>query len=725
MLGRQKSIPFSSDSGAQRDFRARILIVKISLLLFFLLIVWRLVQIQIIEAPKYQEIARRQYEARIPLPAEKGNIYDRNGNVLVSNSQFISFAADPKIVGRNAVPIAEQFARVFGKPRKHYLEKLKAEKRFVWLERRVAPDIGRRFEGKGFPGMVVLREPKRLYHYDEVAGQLLGFTDIDNKGLSGIELQFDQKMRGTDGYVVLQKDGLGNRKPSVNYPRVEPTTGPSLYLTIDLLYQSIAEEELEAAVKSNDASSGLVVAMNPRTGEILALAQYPGVNPNEVGRYPVENQRLRVVTDMFEPGSIFKLVTAAAALEADLVRSEQKFFAERGSYEVPLRNGRVRIIRDVRKYEWLTFQEAIELSSNIVMAKVSDLIGPERLYRKAKEFGYGARTGIDLPGEIPGELKKPNTWSATTLNTMAYGYEVGATPIQMLTAIAAIANGGTLLKPLILKKVVSSSGNTLEETKPQIVRRVLPEAVAQTLTCFLEGAVEHGTGKLAKIEGVRVAGKTGTSRKYVDGRYEIGSYTASFVGFFPAEDPQVVCLVMIDNPRGKSYYGSHVAAPVFRAIAQRIISTSIHIPHITARTVIAQMDASVSPHVPNVCNMKLEAARELLSKRGIRSKQVGEGEIVVRQSVEPGTRIERGEVVSLFVTRGAEASAEAVVEIPDLRGMSVRRAMNRLAIEELFAAVNGSGVVVSQSPLPGEKVKRGSKVYIYCEPKRSPAVAMN
>jgi cell division protein FtsI/penicillin-binding protein 2 len=704
----------------ERGLRTRVLILKIALLVLFVLIAWRLTQIQIVEASKYQAIARRQYEAQLTLPAAKGNIYDRNGNVLVSNSMFVSFAADPKIVDQGAGRAAEEFSRVFGKTKKYYLEKLRSDnKRFVWLERLVPPDIAKRVRDDGLEGVVELQEPKRLYHYDEVAGQLLGFTNIDNKGLSGVELQFDRQLCGKNGYVVLQRDGTGKRKPSVDYPRVEPTAGANLFLTIDLMYQSIAEEELNRGVKNAGADGGLVAVMNPKTGEIIVLAQYPGLNPNNgMSRCDVKDQKLRVVTDLFEPGSVFKIVTASAALEASLVKPDQMFFAENGEYKVPLRNGKVRVIKDTHKYGWISFQQGVEFSSNIVLAKVSDIIGRERLYRKAKEFGFGSETGIEVAGEIRGDLKKPSTWSATTLNTMAYGYEVGVTPLQLLVAYGAVANGGVLLKPYIMEKIVDPNDKIIEENKTQVVRRVLSDHVVQTLTQFLEGVVERGTGTQAKLDGVRIAGKTGTSRKNAAGRYQAGSYTASFIGFFPVEDPQIVCLVMVDNPRNGSYYGGQVSAPIFRSIAQRIISTGLRIPQADHGTVVAQAETSSFHSLPDVRMMKLDAARSYLSKRSYRTEIVGDGEVVMRQSPEPGSKLENGSVVTLFLTSRDKPHKDGYVELPDLRGLTIRRAVNRLAIQRVIATVNGSGIVVSQSPDPGEKVKIGARVRLTCEPKK-------
>ncbi len=399
----------------------RLLIVKLTLLLAFGGIAFRLVDIQIIESSHYREIARQQYEEKVLLPAARGCIYDRNGNVLVSNTMCVSFAADPKVIGDKAPSVAHEFSRVFGKPVKVYLEKLRSEKRIVWLERQVIPELARQVHAEIMAGVFDLSEPRRLYHYEDIAGHLIGFTDIDNTCLSGIEFQWEKYLRGKDGYMIMQRDGLGRAHPAVDYLRVDPINGNHVYLSIDLVYQSVAEDKLKKGVGLNKADGGLVVMMNPKTGEVLAMAQYPGVDPNVPAEREPQNSKLRAVTDMFEPGSVFKVVTAAAALEHDLVRPGQRFSAENGQYEIQLPRSEIRFIKDTHGYDVLTFQEAMELSSNIVMAKVSDIIGSEQLYQTAREFGFGIETEIESPGEARGELKRPTEWSGTWLNPLAYG----------------------------------------------------------------------------------------------------------------------------------------------------------------------------------------------------------------------------------------------------------------------------------------------------------------
>lgn len=709
----------SPDNKVASGFRTRFLLLKFFFALFFVVIGFRLVTIQVLDAGRYRDLARKQYEQRFVLPALRGNVEDRNGNVIASNTMYVSFAADPKIVGDDARRVATAFASVFGRPSATYLGRLGGpngsdRKRFVWMERSVRPEVARRIEQAHLPGIVMMNEPKRLYHYDHVAGTLLGFTNIDHQGISGLEMMLDADLRGTNGSVTLQRDGLGRTRPSADYPRIEPVNGCDATLTIDIEYQAVAEEELRRGLEANSADAGLAVLMDPRTGEILALAVVPGINPNSPGSFDPGLSRNRVVTDIFEPGSVFKVVTAGAAYEHGLVRPEDRYFAERGSMKVTI-GKYVRTIKDTHEYEWLTFREAMEVSSNIVMAKVGKAVGSARLYRMARDFGFGVPTGVDIPGEVRGALKRPSSWSGTTLQTMSYGYEVGVTPLQTLAAYGAVANGGILVRPYVVRSVQTSSGERVRSQSMTVIRRVIAPETARLLTEALEGVVDRGTAMDVRIPGVRIAGKTGTARKVVDGVYAAGFYTATFAGFFPAEDPQVVGVVMMDNPRTRGYYGGITSGPIFRAIAERIVNSSSKF----SRTVVAQRDPQRDRilSVPDVRSMQPEFARQLLSSIGLKGRAYGTGSLVVRQTPEGGRPAEAGDVVSLMLGTAARPSTDGSVSVPDLRGMSVRRAMNRLVVEEFDVVVRGSGVVRQQMPAPGARIRSGATVTLVCEPR--------
>lgn len=718
---REKPTSHPTDPEFNRKiFLKRMLVVKIALLAVVGIIALRLVQIQVVESSTYQEIARRQYESRVALPAMRGSIFDRTGKVLATNTLYVSFGADPVMLGKEAQTVADRFAKTFGKSRAAYLEKLTSrDRRFTWLERGVAPERAAMLNVASVKGMVQLNEPKRLYHYDHLAGQLVGFTNVDNEGLSGIELQHDDILSGVNGYAVMQRDGRGRRFASVDLPRVDPVNGKHVVLTIDLECQALAEEELRRGIERTKAESGLVIMMDPRTGEMLALAMQPSLNPNKYATAGEASMKNRAITDMFEPGSIFKVVTAAAALQNGLVSAEQKFYAENGKYEVQLSRGKPRIITDTKEHHWLTFREAMEVSSNIVMAKVSDIIGAERFYTTARNFGFGTKTGVELPGEVGGDLKKPTQWSQTSLHSMSFGYEVGVTPIQMVAAYAAVANGGLLMKPYIVRQILDQHYDAVVEENPETVRRVISEETARQITGFFEGVVERGTGSAARVNGVRIAGKTGTSRKLIDGKYQPGYYTASFVGFFPANDPQIVCLVMLDNPREGGYTGGLASAPIFGSIAEKVVATSTRFRRESPPVIGKQ--ASV---VPDVSTLSIAAAERILSAQGFVVEVTGKGEAVSRQVPSPGQRLLPGEKVILGTER-ISTVRDGYALVPSVKGLTIRRAINRLSLSELDVQVEGSGVVSAQYPAAGQHVKVGTRVALRCIPRSSILLTAN
>jgi len=424
---------------------------------------------------------------------------------------------------------------------------------------------------------------------------------------------------------------------------------------------------------------------------------------------------------MFEPGSVFKVVATSAAIENSLVKLDEKFFAENGTYHVKLAGGQDRKIEDTHPYGMLTFQEAIEHSSNIVVAKVSNLIGTELLYKTARNYGFGVATGVELPGEVNGELKKPNRWSGATLNSMAIGYEVGVTPVQIAAAYAAVANNGVLMKPFILKQELSQHNEVIAETHPQEIRKVISKSTALLLTKIFQGVVERGTGASARHDNVSVAGKTGTSRKFIDGKYEVGNYTASFVGYLPAEDPKVLCLVMLDHPKEGGYTGGLTSAPIFKAIAEKIVAGSSWSQK-AERGVITQKEPVV---VPDVVGLEVEVAASMLSGNGFDVQELGSGKVVLKQSPSRGTRTYPGTTVKITTNETWASVPKGFTVVPDVRRMSIRRAINRLAMDDLDVSIAGSGIVVGQVPAPGQQVKVGARVSLRCEPRGLGFVALN
>jgi cell division protein FtsI (penicillin-binding protein 3) len=696
-----------------------------------LLAIWiRLFIIQVKDSDVYKEIAKRQYESKVALQPTRGCMFDRNMSLLVSNSVSVSYAADPKFLAKDtqfgeiANAVAGTLSGVFGKDPNYYLAKLDTNKKFVVLEKHVSPEQVEELDGWDQGGIIKLDVPERLYHYDNIAGQVIGVTDADNVGVSGIELALNKELAGKDGYVVLQRDGRGRCRPNVDYPRIEPTNGTNVVLTIDFVYQSIAEEELAKGVKKYDAEAGLAMIMDPKTGEILAMANYPTINPNDFAHYEPKAARNRAITDVFEPGSIFKIVVASAAIEEGKKRPTDSIYAEMGTYKV---KDRSKPIRDDHPHGWLTFKQAIAVSSNICMAKVSDEVGAETYFQYVRNFGFGTRTGIEFPGELRGNLKRPNEWRRSTLNSMAFGYELAATPVQCITAYSAIANDGLMMKPHIIKREIDWNGNVIKEIEPQAVRRVVSAKTAKTMTDMFIGVVEKGTGTLAQIDGVKIAGKTGTSKKIEKGHYS-SKHMASFIGYFPADDPRFVCMVVLDSPKKESM-GGRVAAPIFRNIAERIINTA-GLPTGKPDVSLAENDKPDSISVPDVCELRAEVAERVLKSHGLKSEKMSskpslpENGIIVHQSPEPGVRVERRAVVQLLVLADNEMGKDGFAYLPDVRGMSIRRAVNRLSVSRIEANVLGSGVVASQSPYPGEQVRLGSKCVLYCKPQTAEGASL-
>ncbi|MEK7818464.1 MAG: penicillin-binding transpeptidase domain-containing protein [Bacteroidota bacterium] len=689
----------------------RFYVVIVAIIFLFVVAGVRLFDIQVVDGEKYATRAVQQQNSEIILPATRGIIYDKNSTPIVSNTMFVSFAADPKITKPNAKKFSNIFGKVFDKPSQQYLAKLKSKKRFVWLERSVHPDIAKKIDIKSLDGIIAINEPRRLYHLEEIGGQLVGAINIEQKGIAGIEYRYDEMLRGQNGKLIMERDALGNQRPSVDFPKINPIDGNSVYLTIDQEYQTIAFDEIRRGVEKMKADAGHVVLLNPKSGAVLAMVNYPSLFPSRAVSSQNEQYKIYAIADMFEPGSVFKIVTAAAAIEKKSIQSTQKFFAENGEWKIKLSSDKIRTIKDSHPHGELTFQEAMETSSNIVMAKLSNIIGADDFYLTARNFGFGMSTGIDLPGESGGELKKPFQWSSTTLNTMSFGYEVGATPLQITLAYLVIANDGILMKPYLIEKIVDSNGEVIEENSPEKIRRVISEKTSRILKNMFVGVVERGTGSEAKIIGVSIAGKTGTSKKFVDGKYQDGIYNASFVGFYPADEPEIVCLVIIENPRVGSYYGGQASAPIFRAIAERIVNNKGLLTKIlaTENNLLAE---EKNNFVPEISNTHIESAKIILEKRGMKYKIVGKGSLVVEQFPIAGTEYNDKIEINL-ITEEIENNIKS--ETANVRGMTLRRAINRLSKSNFEIVVNGSGIVVDQIESASTSSKK--KITLICASK--------
>jgi cell division protein FtsI (penicillin-binding protein 3) len=570
--------------GADHDpRRSRILVVALLLGVGFIVILGRLFQLQVLQAGELAQKAGRQHQKVLTVEGERGTIYDRSGKILAMNMDVPSVFGEPRVIA-DASYAAVRLARALRADARQMEARLKSGKDFVWLERRLPPEKAERLRSLAIPGIGFISEGRHFYPKAGLLAHVLGFANVDNQGLEGLERKYDTHLRGQRGHLIVERDAFGGAVFPKGLDYAAPSAGRDLVLTIDEIIQYIAEQELDQAVVETRANGGVVIVLDPKTGAVLAMAVRPTFDPNAPGA-DARLWRNRAITDTYEPGSTFKIVTAAAALQENVVTPEELIYTEGGKYAVENT-----VIHDHHKYGWITFAEVIHKSSNIGAIKVAQRLGPDRLSKYLKAFGFGQKTDLDLPGEVRGLTKEPNAWGRRSLASIAMGQEVGVTAMQLAVAVSAIANGGWLMRPYLVSEIKSASGATVAHFLPSVRRRVVSADTAQRMTEILRGVVlQGGTGTLAAIPGYDIAGKTGTAQKLDPntGRYSRSRTVASFVGFLPAEDPQLTILVVVDEPR-TDQWGATVAAPVF----QRIAEQSIHYLGIQSRRFNGQVLAA-------------------------------------------------------------------------------------------------------------------------------------
>lgn len=697
----------------------RITVLVVLAILFFFILFLRLIQIQVLERGKYVERARNQYLYALELKPARGIIFDRKLRYLAINRNSWSLGVDVTKISDPDMA-AFHFSRIFSKSKNYYLDQLQNDRTFFWLTRGATEDVVQQIEGLKIPGVRVIKEPRRYYPQNRLAAQLVGFTDIDLKGLSGIELAKNNELQGSHGLAVYQRDALGNTLSDINYPEKKPRKGKNVFLTVDNTYQWIAEEETQYVVDTFDADAATVIITNPMTGEILAMAVKPGFDPNNAGRYSPGSWRNRSITDSYEPGSTFKPIIMSAVLEEGLKSPNDLIYCENGKYKVYDRT-----IEDVTGYGWLTVAKVIKKSSNIGMSKIAKDIDKQLIYRYVRDFGFGVRTGIELPGETTGELKKTIEWSKFTPIAMSYGYEVSVTPLQMAMAFGAIANGGFLLKPKIYLGVSDETKLEIDRIQPEVIRRVISDSTSKTVVRMLEDVVFDGTGRRAFVEGLRIAGKTGTTKKYDPNlkRYTENNFISSFIGFFPAESPKVLVYVMVDNPK-KAYLGGEVAAPTFKRILQRIFRIIEIEKQYVARVEPPDSNGNGKYiHVPNLIHKRVQIAEEIIGNLSLKFIIENEGDIVVSQNPVPNTKVAAGTEINVKLKdfngngNGSDDGDKKIyTTVPSVVGLSLREALSKMAEKRLRVVVQGSGKVRSQIPDGGKRIRIGARCVVNCQP---------
>jgi cell division protein FtsI (penicillin-binding protein 3) len=630
-----------------KEARFRLALAKIFFLLFFALVFARAFQLQLLRGPELRRLAEGQQLKKMTSLPKRGAVLDRSGEPLAVSVVAHSVGAHPRrVVDKES--LARELARILRLSPAEVRKSLDSQRSFVWIKRQVTPQEAEQIQKLDAKGVEMSVEPNRFYPQGQIAGQVVGFVNRDSEGLEGLELQYNNYIRGESGSSLIEFDAKRRGVLLEGVEELQIPPGADLHLTLSSAIQHLAEKELEAAVVKNRAKAGVAVVVEPFTGELLALANYPSFDPNMFSKQGKERARNRAIADSFEPGSTFKTILAAAALEEGVVGKEDVFYCEMGKYPYA-----GRIIHDTHPYGWLPFSKILQVSSNICFTKVAEKLKKERYFRYIEKFGFGKLTGVDMPGEVAGILRNHENWAAIDLATHAFGQGISATPLQMVMAYAAVANGGFLMRPYVARRISGPQGEVLLANQPQVVRRVISEKTARSLAAMLKDVTtEGGTGTMASVEGFDVAGKTGTAQKAdpVHGGYS-RKRVASFVGFVPAEEPRLVLMVMVDEPEG-SVYGGVVAAPAFGNIARG-----------------ALRHLAVAPRNSDLLPMAMNEA----------------GPPQRRMPVKAAT----------LDHDGADNGA------PDFLGLSLRDAVEKARAAKVRVKMHGHGHVIKQHPLPG------------------------
>lgn len=641
--------------------RYRIYLVAVFFIIGTGVILYRAFQLQVLERDKLESIARAGYQGEIQLLPKRGIIYDREGHELAVSVNVGSVYANPKLI-KDKVKISQLLALNLNRKQSEILSLIKSNRSFVWVERRISPEKVTQIRELNLKGIGFAFETKRFYPGREIAAHLIGFAGADNQGLEGLERKYDEILRGPTHTLVRMKDALG-RSFYVDKPPGDLDTIHNLTLTIDKDIQYKAQQALEAAVQKSKGKSGQCLIMNPQTGEIVAMAVVPSFNPNVFDRHKPYEWRNRVITDCYEPGSAIKAFLLAAALEKNAVSPNTLFDCENGNYRIANR-----IIHDTKKHGPLTVSDIIVLSSNIGAVKIGWELGYQRFYDYLLRFGFGSKTEIDLLGERNGFIRPVGESRQIDMATTFFGQGMSATTLQLGVAMSAVANGGKLMRPYVVKKITDQSGRVIEETHPYMVRRVISEDTAQKTVRILEDVVsDRGTAPLASISGYRVAGKTGTSQKVdpATGRYSNKDYVAIFAGFVPADDPKLVIVVMVDEPRGQ-IYGGIIAAPVFKEVGAWALNNLRINPKIRTATIESSL------------------------VEGQKSKTVTQD--------------------------GDAAEADTQGLLPDFTGRSMRQVLKEVGGLGIDVEVEGTGLAFKQFPLPGALIDKVSTVRVSFRP---------
>ncbi len=651
----------------------------------------------------------------VPVEARRGNVYDRNGNELVTSVSVDSAYAFPPQV-KDKEDAAARIAAALGMDKEEVYQKLTQNVGFVWLKRRIDYQSAQKLKALKLNGVELVEENKRFYRQGSLAAHVLGFAGDDNQGLVGIESVYDKELRGSPGRIVIEKDAVGRDIPEALHKFIPPVPGNNLILTIDQTIQYFVERELDKIVETHNPKLAVIIVMDPKTGEILALGNRPTYNPEGWRQYPQQVwDHNPGIWYNYEPGSTFKIITAAAALDEGAVRLKDTFY-DPGYIKVADRT--IRCWQD-GGHGSQTFEEVAQNSCNPGFITVGLRLGTEKFYKYINAFGFGQKSNICLPGEEVGILISQKEATDLDIATMSIGQSIAVTPVQLITATSAVANDGLLLKPSLVKSITNENGEVLREFQTETVRQVISKNTARTLLGLLTSVVQKGTGRNAFVDGYGAAGKTGTAQVVESGGYAEGKYVASFMGYAPADDPRISVLVMVAEPAGSIYFGSQVAAPVFKAVAQDTLRY-LKVPERPnlekPKYPFVYDEPEIKQVVPNVVNYPVKDARSVLENDGLVVQIRGQGDIVFEQVPKGGAAVKRGTTVILDLNQPPGTGEQNQVTVPDLSGLTIKEAGTILEKLGLHLSPAGTGFAVRQGVAPGSKVAKDTIITVEFEP---------
>ncbi len=689
-------------TASKLGIRKRVFGVLVVIVLVQIALAGRLVWVQLVSGEKYGELALESRLRGIRVESKRGTIYDRNNEVLAMSISADSVYAIPSEV-RDPAATARALAPVLGMNYEELLKRLTKQQFHIYLQPKVPASVAKAVRELKLPGIGLEEKSQRYYPHDRLASHLLGFAGADNQGLYGLEVTYEQYLRGKAGRIVVEYDARGQEIPGAMHRYIPPIDGDNLVLTIDRTIQHIAERELAKAVTANIAKKGIILVMDIASGGILAMATKPDFDPNHPFESPAELWRNAAVSDSYEPGSTFKIITLAAALEEKVTREGDRFYCA-GSIKIPGST-----IRCTRAHGSQSLTEIVENSCNVGFVTLGLRLGQERLYKYLRLFNFGGKTGLDFPGEATGILIPESKVKNVDLARIAFGQAVSVTPLQLVSAVSTVANGGVRYPPHLARRLVNAGGQTLLDFEIAAPQRIISASTAALMQKMLASVVSKGTGRNAALEEFATAGKTGTAQKVIAGRYAPGKYFASFVGFAPADQPLVAILVVLDEPGGASYYGGTIAAPVFRAVVKDVLPYLGVMPR---PPVSKQTQGGGAVLVPDVRQQTESQAMADLAASGLSGTTEGSGETVIRQMPIPGAEVAGGTGVILYLGPSDDA---AVVPVPDLAGKTPNTSAALLEEAELEFSPTGWGLAVRQDPESGSFVPVGTTIEVYFE----------